>query len=152
MAGTVLGFDYGRRYIGIAVGQTLTGSSNALKSLIVPASGRLPWSEIEALCTEWNPGHLVVGLPCHLDGNESNLAREARGFAKRLERRLQRPVSLWNEALSTEAAREALANERHNNAHQKRPDRARLNAEAARTILEGWLTATDRGTTEPSHD
>ncbi len=152
MADTVLGFDYGRHYIGIAVGQTLTGSSHALKSLIVPASARLPWSEIEAVCEEWRPARLIVGLPCHLDGSESDFAREVRRFASRLQRRLQRPVSLWDEALSTEAARETLANERHNG-HSRRADRARLNAEAAHAILAGWLSDPDRETKEtPLHD
>lgn len=147
MADTVLGFDYGRRYIGIAVGETLTGSSRALKGLVVPASGRMPWPEIEAVCREWNPARLVVGLPCHLDGTESEIAGEARQFASRLAQRMQRPVSLWNEALSTEAARESLAAERRDT-HARRPDRARLNAEAARTILEGWLAAPGQETTE----
>lgn len=147
MAGTVLGFDYGRRYIGIAVGQTLTGSSRALKGLPVPASGELPWPDIEAVCREWAPARLVVGLPCHLDGTEGEFAREARRFADALGERLQRPVSLWNEALSTEAARERLAAERQEG-HTRRPDRARLNAEAARTILEGWLAAPEHRITE----
>lgn len=149
MADTVLGFDYGRRYIGIAVGQTLTGSSRALKSLSVPASGRLPWTEIEAVCREWAPTRLIVGLPCHLDGTEGGLAREARDFASRLEERLHRPVSLWDEALSTEAAREALAHDRREG-RQRRTDRTRLNAEAARTILEGWLSAPEQRKTEPA--
>lgn len=138
MAATVLGFDFGRRYIGIAVGQTLTGSSRALKTLPVPAEGALPWRDIETLCEEWQPSRLVVGLPCHLDGSEGALAKAARDFASELERRTRCAVSLWNEALSTEAAREALAEDRrHGNA--RRGGKARLNAEAARTILAGWL-------------
>lgn len=138
MAATVLGFDYGQRYIGIAVGQTLTGSSRALRTLSVTADGALPWHDIEAVCEEWQPARLVVGLPCHLDGSEGGLARAARRFAGELERRTQRPVSLWDEALSTEAAREALAEERRRS-NTRRADKARLNAEAARTILAGWL-------------
>lgn len=138
MAATVLGFDYGQRYIGVAVGQTLTGSSRALKSFVVAADGTLPWERIEAICREWLPARAIVGLPCHLDGSEGDLAREARAFAVELGRRTGLPVSLWNEALSTEAARKALAEERSYN-NTRRIDKARLNAEAARTILEGWL-------------
>lgn len=138
MTATVLGFDYGQRFIGIAVGQTLTGSCRALKSIIVPARGDLPWRDIEALCKEWQPDHLIVGLPCHLDGTEGTLAKSARLFAGELRRRTQCPVTLWNEALSTEAAREALAEERRRG-KTRRGGRSRLNAEAARTILEGWL-------------
>lgn len=138
MTATVLGFDYGQRYIGIAVGQTLTGSCRALKSVIISAGGELPWNEIEALCREWEPARVIVGLPCHLDGSEGALAKSARRFADELGRRTQCPVTLWNEALSTEAAREALAEERRRS-NARRGGRSRLNAEAARTILEGWL-------------
>lgn len=151
MAATVLGFDYGQRFIGIAVGQTLTGSCRALKSITVPAGGDLPWKEIEALCKEWQPAQVIVGLPCHLDGSEGELAKAARRFADELRQRTRRPVTLWNEALSTEAAREALAEERRRG-KSRRTGRARLNAEAARTILEGWLEQAIRAYTDNEND
>ena len=151
MAATVLGFDYGQRYIGIAVGQTLTGSCRALKSIIVPAGGKLPWNDIEALCREWQPARVIVGLPCHLDGSEGELAKSARSFAEELGRRTQCPVTLWNEALSTEAAREALAEERRRS-NTRRGGRSRLNAEAARTILEGWLEQAIKAHTDNQND
>jgi putative holliday junction resolvase len=151
MAGTVLGFDYGQRYIGVAVGQTLTGSSRALKSVIIPSGADFPWDEIEALCREWQPTRMIVGLPCHLDGSEGTLAKAARRFAEELGHRTQRPVTLWNEALSTEAAREALAEERRRSRIRRR-GRKGLNAEAARTILEGWLVEAIRACTDNEND
>lgn len=151
MAGTVLGFDYGQRYIGVAVGQTLTGSSRALKSVIVSSGGDFPWDVIEALCREWQPVRMIVGLPCHLDGSEGMLAKAARRFAEELGRRTQRPVTLWNEALSTEAAREALAEERRRG-NARRHGRTGLNAEAARTILEGWLAQAIQAYTDNGND
>jgi putative Holliday junction resolvase len=151
MTATVLGFDYGQRFIGIAVGQTLTGSCRALKSIIVPTGGELPWKEIEALCAEWQPARVIVGLPCHLDGSEGELAKAARSFADQLGHRTHCPVTLWNEALSTEAAREALAEERRRG-NARRGGRSRLNAEAARTILEGWLEQALRAYTDNEND
>lgn len=150
MAATVLGFDYGRRYIGIAVGQTLTGTSRAIRSLTVGADGP-PWHEIEALCEEWHPARLVVGLPCHLDGSEGALAKASRRFAEELRRRTRCPVSLWNEALSTEAARETLAEARRRG-QSRRIGKTRLNAEAARTILAGWLDQAVRTPGDLFHD
>jgi putative pre-16S rRNA nuclease len=136
VAETVLGFDFGRRRIGVAVGETLTGSARPLKTVQV-RHGTPPWSELELLVSDWRPARLVIGIPLHFDGGESATAAAAREFAAELERRTGKPVTLWNEALSTEEARMNL-DERRNG--KTRPgDRDLLNAEAARTILAGWL-------------
>lgn len=137
MAETVLGFDFGSRRIGVAVGETLTGAARALRAVSVAPGGAVPWGEIEAVVADWRPARLVVGLPCRLDGTEGPLARAARAFAAELERRASVPTTLWNEALSTEAAREAVARGRR--AGRGRGGRDRLNAEAARELLSGWL-------------
>ena len=138
-----MGFDFGRRRIGIAVGETLTGSARPLATLRVSAHGVPPWDELEALVATWRPARLVVGLPCHLDGREAPLAVAAREFAEQLGRRTNCRASLWNEALSTEAARASLATGRQSGA--RRTDRDRLNAEAAREILSGWLAEPEHG-------
>lgn len=137
MGNRVLGFDYGRRRIGVAVGETLTGMARALTTLRVPRSLETPWADIDALVGDWAPARLVVGVPHHLDGTEGELAAAARLFATELGRRTGLSVALWNEALSTEAAREAVAAERKRGA--RRGGRDRVNAEAAREILAGWL-------------
>ncbi|MGH8162240.1 MAG: Holliday junction resolvase RuvX [Gammaproteobacteria bacterium] len=137
---TVLGFDFGTRRIGVAVGETVTGSARALMALATERNGTPPWRDIEALISEWRPGRLVVGLPQHLDGREAPLATAARAFADELARRSARPVVLWNEALSTEGAREALAEQRRSGS--RRADRDMLNAQAACEILKGWLAET----------
>lgn len=136
MEGTVLAFDYGTQRIGVAVGETVTGSARPLTALRHGAEP--PWPEIEQLVAAWRPACLVVGLPRRLDGSESPLTAAARAFATELGRRSNRPVALWNEALSTEAARETLAERRR--AGGRRADRDKLNAQAACEILRGWLT------------
>jgi len=137
MAETILGFDYGRRRIGVAVGETLTGAARALDTLTVPRSGEIPWPRIEALVSDWRARRGVVRVPHHLDGREAPLGAAARNFAGEIERRTGATALLWNEALSTEAAREAVAGSRQ--AGHRRGGRDRLNAEAARAILQGWL-------------
>jgi putative Holliday junction resolvase len=139
MQGTVLGFDFGKRRIGVAVGQTVTGSARALTCLHCKVAGEAPWPAIQALIEEWRPVQLVVGLPAHLDGSDSTLGAAARAFAEELARRTTLAVDLWGEALSTEAAREALAEQRRQGAPPA--DRDRLNAQAAAEILGGWLTS-----------
>jgi len=137
MAETFLGFDYGKRRIGVAVGESLTRSARALQTIEVPRGSAIPWARIERLVTEWKPAGVVVGVPHHLDGTEAALGEAARAFAGEVTRRTGRTAHLWNEALSTEAAREAVAESRRRGS--RRGGRDRLNAEAARAILEGWL-------------
>lgn len=136
--GTILGFDYGRRRIGVAVGQTITGSARALTCLrCTDAAAEPPWPAIAALVGEWRPVRLVVGLPEHLDGRAATFGDAARHFADELGRRTALSVELWGEALSTEAARNALAEQRRQGGRPA--DRDRLNAQAACEILRGWL-------------
>ena len=66
---TLLGFDYGPRKIGVAVGQTVTGSATPLTTL--RSRGERPdWPGIEALVREWQPSAAVVGLPFQMDDTE----------------------------------------------------------------------------------
>ena len=62
---SVLGFDFGTKYIGIAIGQELTGSASPLGS--VKANDGIPnWDNIEKYLKEWQPDLVVVGLPLNM--------------------------------------------------------------------------------------
>lgn len=135
---TVLGFDYGQRRIGVAIGQTLTGHANALTT-IDARNGEPNFRELDRIVTEWKPECFVVGLPTHLNGDESPLSRQARNFAELLEVRYRRPAVLWNEALSSEIARLDLARQREAGVRSRRLRRDDLDAHAACIILNGWL-------------
>ena len=130
-AETLLGFDYGSKRIGVAVGQRLTGTATALTTL--PArDGQPDWDALGRLIDEWRPAALVVGLPLRLDGSESGTSEAARRFARRLEGRYHLPVHLMEEALSSVAAEEVLAQGGGKTA-------GGLDAQAARIILQNWL-------------
>ena len=127
---TLLGFDYGEKRIGIAVGQGVTRTATALCTLT--ARDNMPdWERISALMEEWRPAALVVGLPRHADGSDSAMTRATRAFAQQLEGRYRLPVHLMDERLSSQAAA-ALQQEDHQT-------RAGLDAIAARIILQDWL-------------
>ena len=103
MRQTVLGFDYGRRKIGIAVGQTSTGFAEGIAT--IPAGSPAgPWLKIRKLITEWRPDSLVVGLPLAVDGSEPKFAGCAREFGRQLHRRFELPVEFVDETLTTEFA------------------------------------------------
>ena len=135
--GTYLGFDFGMRYIGIAVGQSITLSANPFT--IIPAVDGIPdWLQIDAVLQQWQPLALVVGLPYDLAGGEQEISFAARKFAKRLQHRYQLPIHLMDERLTTKAAKSELA---------QQPSGAKTNARvdsvAAKIILESWLQQQD---------
>ena len=101
---TILAFDYGRKYIGVAVGQGVTRTATALTTL--PArDGEPDWAHLKRLIDEWRPTRLVVGLPLNMDGTMSEMAEAARAFAAVLGRRHALPVVMCDERLTSFEAR-----------------------------------------------
>ena len=103
MSQTILGFDYGRRKIGIAVGQTSTRFAEGIAT--IPANSPAgPWLEIGKLIEGWRPDALIVGLPLAMDGSEPEFAGYAREFGRQLHDRFELPVDFVDETLTTEFA------------------------------------------------
>lgn len=134
--GTLLGFDFGHRRIGVAVGQTLTRSANALTVLSV--SGKPDWQEIGRIMDEWKPVALVVGLPLAADGGETELSSDARRFGRQLNGRYGVPVFHEDERLTSFSVEQGFVNARQKGG-MRRKDAASKDAMAAKIILESWL-------------
>jgi putative Holliday junction resolvase len=128
--GTLLGFDFGPRKIGVAVGQTITGSATPLTTLR-SLRDRPDWERIERLVREWRPSAAVVGLPYNMDDTETEVAPRARRFARQLEGRFGLEVHLVDERLTSIEARRQLG--------KGAPSREVVDAMAAKLILETWL-------------
>ena len=135
---TFLGFDYGERRIGVAVGQSVTGTASALSTVNV-RGGEPDWDSIDGIVSTWKPDGLVVGEPLHMDGQPQTMTRRARRFRHALRSRFGLPVHAADERLTTVEARAELAGRgafrgagagrRHEIDHPV----------AARIILESWL-------------
>jgi len=97
---TLLGFDYGRKRIGVAVGQQVTKSATALTT-VSARDGKPDWPTITRLIEEWKPDALVVGIPYHMDGSEQEMTRAAQRFCRQLEGRYRLPVYPADERLSS---------------------------------------------------
>lgn len=100
---TVLGFDWGAKRIGTAVGNSLTRSATALRTLRADRND-LKFDAIAALIREWQPQQLVVGLPLHPDGAAHDNTSHAQRFARQLEGRFRLPVALVDERYTSVAA------------------------------------------------
>ena len=106
-AGTVLAFDFGEKFTGVAIGESSIGVAHPL-GLIAAQGSAARMDEAAALVSEWKPGALVVGLPLSMDGGEHELTRRCRRFARQLEARFKLPVKMVDERLSSAAAEEVL--------------------------------------------
>ena len=137
-SGNVLAFDYGRRLIGVAIGNRIAASARALTTL---ANG--DWQALDALVADWQPSRLVVGLPLALDGSEQAMTRAAREFAVALGRRYGCAVDLVDERHTSREATQRFAARRARGA-AKRKDAAAIDAVAAEIILEGWFADAGR--------
>lgn len=134
---TYLGFDYGWRRLGIAVGEQLTGGARPLTTLVC-RQGQPEWQALAGLIEAWRPAALVVGIPRHADGSASKTTARAIAFAKELERRWGLPTHQVDERLSSHEARARLQ------AKGRRlpgaPGKALIDRLAAQIILETWLS------------
>ena len=97
---TVMAFDYGTRRVGVAVGNSVTGNAQALKTIAAPNSDGL-FKEIESLLKEWQPDCLVVGKPVHPDGAEHAMTAKTIRFGNQLHGRFHLAVEWVDERYSS---------------------------------------------------
>jgi len=131
---TFLGFDFGMKNIGVAVGQELTKTANPL-TVIKAREGIPNWEQIKTLLDQWSPQLLVVGLPLNMDGSEQEMTAAARRFGNRLNGRFHIPVDWQDERLTTFEALDQLGI-RSKMQSNKREDVDRISAQL---ILQSWL-------------
>lgn len=129
-----LGFDFGYKRIGVAVGQRLTCTANPL-STIAATNGVPCWNIIAALIKQWRPDALIVGFPTRADGGPLYVTKPAKRFAHALKTRFELPVFLVDERLSTVEARAQL----FSRGGYRKLKQAEVDSCAACIILEQWL-------------
>nr|MBP6597252.1 Holliday junction resolvase RuvX [Arenimonas sp.] len=126
---TLLGFDVGAKRIGVAVGNTVTGSAREVGVLDVHAAGP-DWARLDRWMQDWRPDALVVGDPATLDGGDQPARQRARGFARALAKRYALPVQQVDEQRSSIEAAQRFAQGRASGT-RRRSQAAQLDALAA---------------------
>ncbi|MDT8399921.1 MAG: Holliday junction resolvase RuvX [Pseudomonadales bacterium] len=134
---TLLAFDYGTQKIGVAVGQSITGTASPLP-VLAARDGIPDWQLIETLIKQWRPDAFVVGLPLNMDGSDSAMTARARKFCQRLSGRFSLPCHGIDERLSSREAREQSRNDAAMQGKKHDP-RSQIDSLAARLILETWF-------------
>ncbi|MES2141349.1 MAG: Holliday junction resolvase RuvX [Pseudomonadota bacterium] len=134
---TVLGFDFGSKYFGVAVGYTSPKMAQPLMGLTMQ-DGKPPWKEIAALLKMWSPDALIVGIPLNMDGTEQPITQSARSFLESLKQRFQLPVFAVDERLTTVEARSRL----FESGGYKALSKQAIDSVSAQIIVETWLEST----------
>jgi putative Holliday junction resolvase len=138
--GTLLAFDFGTKRIGIAVGNTVTGTARPLTT-IADEKTDTRFSAIAALLAEWQPAALVVGLPCNDDGTPHAMTALSRRFANRLKGRFNLPTLLVDERYTSAAASSVLDEEGIHGRKQK----SLIDQYAAQQILQAYFDEPSAG-------
>ena len=120
--GVALGFDFGTKRIGVAVGSVVGAT---VRPLGVIAAGSTAWGHIASLIDQWQPAVLVVGIARYPDGRPNAMTARCERFARQLQGRFGRTVARVDERYSSAAVGGARA----------RDD------EAAAVILRQWLVS-----------
>jgi len=142
---TYLGFDFGSKKIGAAIGQTITLTASPLQT-IRSINQNPNWEIISKLIQEWRPAGLVVGISRQADGSDNPITPRMLKFCRQLEGRYQLPVYQQDETLSTFEAKQLLFDEVSVNATRLWEVQDQL---AAQLILQTWLNNYKKGSTHP---
>ena len=137
---TFLGFDFGTKKIGVAVGQLTTATANSLQTLRSPNEAPY-WQAIEGLVKEWQPAGFVVGISRQDDGTDNPVTPRMLKFCRQLNGRFNLPVHQQDEMLSTFEAKQLLFDDVHVNATKLWAVQDEL---AAQLILQTWLNGQER--------
>jgi len=126
----ILAFDFGAKHIGVAVGQTITGTSSPLMVLDVAQEGKEIWNTITDLINEWKPDQLLVGNPLNMDGTSSDMIKKVDPFFKKLQMISNLPCELVDERLTSFEAKQLA---------QMGTKDDRIDDLAAKIFLDNWI-------------
>ena len=128
---TLVCFDYGTKRIGVAVGQSLTGTASPL-DIIRVYNNKPDWNAIDKIIENWKPDAIVVGIPLQMNNEQQEMTLAADKFARQLEGRFHLPVYGIDERLSTFEA------------EQRTNKKTSIDDVAAQAILETWFAENKR--------
>jgi len=126
----ILAFDFGTKFIGVAVGQTITKTSSPLMILDVAKEGTEMWNTIKDLINEWKPDKLLVGNPLNMDGTQSDMMKKVDPFFKTLQMISNVPCELVDERLTSFEAKQLAQMDTKDH---------RIDDLAAKIFLDDWI-------------
>jgi putative holliday junction resolvase len=130
----VLGLDVGSKRIGVAISDPLGITAQGLETL-QRQNKRLDFEKLAKLAHDYEVAEIVVGFPLRMSGEEGIQAEKMQIFAEELRKRLQLPVHLWDERLTSAEANRLL---RETEMSIRRRGQV-VDQMAAVLILQSWM-------------
>lgn len=140
-SGVLLGVDVGEARVGLAASDAAGLLAHPVATLRRDQEGETDLDEVVREVEARGAVGVVVGLPRSLDGQERLAAERARRYAESLQRRLDVPVRLWDERLTTVDAHRSL----RSSGVRGRQQRGVVDQAAAVLILQAALDARRSG-------
>jgi putative Holliday junction resolvase len=134
-----MGFDFGSKRIGVAAGDSLTGTARPLGTVACSNDGTPDWIGIGRHVKAWDPEVFVVGVPYNMDGTPTELTSAANQFGTSLAERHGRRLVMVDERLSSREAEEMLRQRRASGSLNRRVTRGDIDAVSAVVLLQQWL-------------
>ena len=132
----VLGFDFGLKRIGVAVGYPEVSIATPLAA-IEYEDNQHRFEKIASLIEEWKPARLIVGLPTHADGTAHDMTRRCQRFSQQLSGRFDLPVSLVDERYTSIIAEDLLRSSSTKKSH--REAKAHIDSLSAQIVVQTYL-------------
>ena len=130
----LLGIDLGTKRIGIAISDYNQKIATPLQTLDKSKHGKLI-DELESIIAEYDIRGIIIGNPINMDGTYGKSSQSAKDIAINISNKIDIPVSLWDERLSTVGAFN-LSSELDINVSKREKD---IDKFAAAFILQGAL-------------
>ncbi len=135
----ILALDYGTKTVGVAVCDEMHITITPLNVIRrnKPTKLRQTLSRISELIDEYQPALVVLGFPYNLDGTEGFRCEDTLSFKEQLENRIEVPIVLFDERLSTVEAYEIMDEQ----GIDKLTQREVVDSYAAEVILRSYLNS-----------
>ena len=135
--GRIIGIDWGARRTGVAVADE-NREFVFTRPVIMPMGNKTILEQVVDLINTEKVTGVVIGLPLHMDGAESDTTAMVRAFANELATKVDIPICFIDETLTSASAQESMGRVRVHDIKQK------LDSESACVILENAIAMIKR--------
>jgi len=135
-----MGLDYGDRRIGVAVSDEMGWTAQGLE-VVERRSPQYDMERLEGIVKAYGITEIVLGLPKNMNGSIGPRGDICIAFADDLREKLQLPVHLWDERLTTVSAQRTLLEADVSRKKRKQV----IDKMAAALILQGYMDSKTKG-------
>ena len=132
--GRLLAIDYGEKRLGLAISDPNQIISKPLKTLFLSDSKYI-YNELEKIIIDYEIQKLIIGLPVGMNGKNTQQTRKVEAFREFLQNKIDIPIILFDERLSSVSAKKSLISQGVKTGHNK----SKIDQTAAAIFLQHFL-------------